>query len=190
MVTLSKEGKFLTVVVLVLWFVTGMALMTRAQPSPPGAPLLSTASIGILVGGKPIAAEPNINFASGNGVIVAASDNAPMGRVDIISDVNTAWAASINQVQSNLAFCDATKVTTSPLAYACQLPVAPLEAYKRGNTFLLGVDTLCATGCSLNIGGLGPIAIKQLDGVTDPNGMLGPAQWRWIVYDGSVFRLL
>jgi hypothetical protein len=140
----------------------------------------------IEVGGIPVAAEPNINFASSQGIVQIASDNPAMSRVDITPALNSVYVPTFNQLHANPNFCDSTNGTT---AYACNLAV-PLIGYARGMVFLLAVDTTCATSCTVNFGGLGPITIYQPDGVTAPNGLLIAGQAKWIWFDGTVFRLV
>ena len=166
-----------------------MAIVTNlhGQPPAPGTPIAATASIGILVGGRPIAAEPNINFASANGIVETAVDNPAASRVDVMPGFNTALIPTHDTVHANENFCDSSNGTT---LYTCKLPNKALLAYARGETFLLAADKTCTAGCSLNIDTVGPTAIKQQDGTTDPAGQLIAGQPKWIWYDGKIFRLL
>ena len=168
--------------------------IAKAQPTAPGAPVLSTASIGILVGGIPVAAEPNINFASSQGILQMATDNPSLQRVDITPATNSTYVPTFDQLHANPNFCDATGSTVGAgpvaLAYACSLLPSPLVGYARGSAFLLAVDTTCATTCTINIGTLGPITLYQADGVTPPSGLLIAGQAQWIWFDGTIFRLV
>jgi hypothetical protein len=167
--------------------IIALPLAFVAQPTAPGAPVISTGQVGILVGGVPIAAEPNINFASSQGILQIASDNPAMSRVDVTPAVNSTYVPTFNQLHANINFCDSVNGTT---IYSCDLPSAPLIGYARGNSFLLAVDTTCAATCTVNISTLGPVAIYQSDGMTAPNGSLIAGQAKWIWYDGKVFRLV
>jgi len=182
-----KLWQALLLAVVFAWLALVIVTSLHGQPSAPGAPLLSTSSIGILVGGLPIAAEPNINFASGNGIVEVAVDNPAMSRVDVMPGFNTALISTHDAAHANENFCDSTNGTT---LFTCKLPHKALLAYARGNVFLLATDTTCAAGCSVNIDTVGPISLKQSDGVTDPGGLLITGQAKWIWYDGKVFRLL
>jgi hypothetical protein len=162
--------------------------LLRAQaPPPPNGAFVSTGSPVIEVGGIPVAAEPNLNFASSQGIVQIASDNPAMSRVDITPALNSVYVPTFNQLHANVNFCDSVNGTT---IYSCDLPSAPLIGYARGNSFLLAVDTTCAATCTVNISTLGPVAIYQSDGMTAPNGSLIAGQAKWIWYDGKVFRLV
>ena len=166
----------------------GYAVIMRAQaPPPPGQSIVATTSVGILVGGQPIAAEPNINFASGNGIVQSAADNPAMARVDVTPGFNTALLPTHDTIHANENFCDSHNGTW---AYTCSLPDKVIIQYARGMAFLLVVDTSCNVGCSVNIDALGPKNLYQSDGVTEAQGapVAGRAVWIW--FDGSIFRLL
>ena len=169
-------------------FVMRLGLLLDAQPPPPGQSIVSTTQVGILVGGQPIAAEPNINFASGNGIVQNAVDNPAMARVDVMPGFNTALLPTHDTIHANENFCDSANGTQQ---YTCKLPSKALAGgYTRGMTFLLAVDATCQTGCSVNIDGNGPVNLWQADGLTAASGapIAGRAQWIW--FDGKVFRLV
>lgn len=174
-----------------LWAIAALGLMrtlTLGQaPAPPGAPIAATATVGILVNGQPIGATPNINFAPGNGMLWVVSNDPKLSAVDIEPGYNTALIATHDTVHYNETFCDSTNGTT---LYTCKLQNKALTFYQRGEMFLLSVDTTCAAGCSLNVDNIGPIAIKQADGLTDPQGTLIAGQARLVWYDGGIFRLI
>ena len=171
----------------VMMIAVGVALMVHAQPPPPGESIVATNQVGILVGGLPIAAEPNINFASGNGIIESAADNPAMARVDVTPNVNSAFTGTLDQIHANPLFCDSVTQTQQ---YTCKLNYKALTGYARGMIFLLAVDTTCQSGCSVNIDSNGPINLWQADGVTAASGspIAGHAVHIW--FDGKVFRLL
>lgn len=174
-------------------FMIGLGLLLDAQPPAPGAAFISTGSPVIEVGGIPVAAEPNINFASSQGILQIATDNPSLQRVDITPATNSTYVPTFDQLHANPNFCDATGSTVGAgpvaLAYACSLLPSPLVGYARGSAFLLAVDTTCATTCTINIGTLGPITLYQADGVTPPGGLLIAGQAQWIWFDGTIFRL-
>ena len=162
-------------------------LPVRAQPPPPGQSIVATTQVGILVGGLPIAAEPNINFASGNGIIETAKDNPAMSRVDVQPGFNTALVPTHDVIHANENFCDSTNGTWF---YTCASPNKVITSYNRGMVWLLAVDTTCQLGCSVNIDMVGPKNLYLSDGVTAANGtpVAGRAVWIW--FDGTIFRLL
>ena len=162
--------------------------VVKAQtPAPPSSAIVATNQVGILVNGIPIAAEPNVNFASGNGILVSAIDNPAMSRVDVTPNINSVFAATLDQIHTNPLFCDSVTQTQQ---YACKLPYKALTGYARGMIFLLAVDTTCQSGCAVNIDSNGPINLWQADGVTAASGspIAGRAVHIW--FDGKVFRLL
>jgi len=139
------------------------------------------------VNGNPIGSRPVLNFSSGSGLVQTCADNPGGKRVDCSSAFNSAIIATHDAVHSNENFCDSSNGTT---LYSCRLAPKFLPQYSLGMTFLLRTDATCTAGCSLNIDGLGPKAIKQTDGSTDPAGALVAGQPQWIFFDGVVFRLL
>jgi hypothetical protein len=139
------------------------------------------------VNGNPIGSRPVLNFYSGPGIVQSCSDNPDKKRVDCSSAFNSALIATHDAVHSNENFCDSSNGST---LYTCRLPPKVLTQYTLGMTFLLRTDATCMAGCSLNIDGLGPKAIKQTDGSTDPSGALVAGQPQWVFFDGVVFRLL
>ena len=182
-----KLWQALLLAVVLAWLALAIVTNLHGQPPAPGTPIAATASIGILVGGRPIAAEPNINFASGNGILETAVDNPAASRVDVMPGFNTALIPTHDTVHANENFCDSSNGTT---LYTCKLPNKALLIYQRGQTFLLVADVTCATSCSLNIDTVGPISVKRSDGTTDPGGLLIAGEAKWIYYDGKIFRLL
>ena len=182
-----KLWQALLLAVVLAWLALAIVTNLHGQPPAPGTPIAATASVGILVGGKPIAAEPNINFASGNGILEVALDNPAAARVDVTPGFNTALIPTHDTVHANENFCDSTNGTT---LYTCKLPNKALLAYQRGETFLLVPDATCVAGCSVNIDTVGPISLKQSDGSTDPAGLLIAGQAKWIWFDGKIFRLM
>jgi len=186
-VAVVKLWQAVLLAVVLAWLLLVIVTSLHGQPPSPGTPIAATASVGILVGGRPIAAEPNINFASGNGIVETAVDNPAASRVDVTPGFNTALIPTHDTVHANENFCDSTNGTT---LYTCKLPNKALLIYQRGQTFLLVADATCAMPCSLNIDTLGPISIKQADGTTDPVGQLVAGQPKWIWFDGKIFRLL
>ena len=161
-------------------------LWAQAPPAP-GAPLLASSQIGILVGGQPIAAEPNINFASGNGIIETAKDNPAAARVDVTPGFNTVLLPTHDVIHANENFCDSTNGTQ---LYTCSSPNKVISAYNRGMVWLLAVDTTCQTGCSVNIDNVGIKSLWQSDGVTAASGVPIAGRAVWIWFDGATFRLL
>ena len=184
-----KLWQALLLALVLAWLALAIVTNLHGQaPAPPGAPIVSTGSPGIMVGGLPIAAEPFINFESANGIIETAVDNPAMSRVDVTPGFNTALIATHDTVHANENFCDSVNGTQ---AYTCKLPYKALAGgYIRGMTFLLAVDSTCAAGCTVNIDGGGLTAIKQADGTTDPGGLLTAGRAQLIWYDGKVFRLV
>jgi hypothetical protein len=177
-----------TKVAAALFVVAAVVAVAIAQaPPPPGPPMAATGAVGILVNGLPIAAEPNVNFQSGNGILETAQDNPANHRVDIMPNTNSVFSATVDQVHHTPNFCDSTNGTK---LYTCKMPTRALSSLRRGDSFLLAVDATCMPTCSLSIDGLQPpTTILQADGVTSPNGALIAGEAKWIWYDGEVFRL-
>ena len=145
------------------------------------------AQMTVNMNGNQVGVRPALNFSAGTGITATCSDNPGKNRVDCSHSFNSAVVATHDSVHANENFCDSTNGTT---LYTCKLSPKVLTQYALGMAFLLRADATCPTGCSLNIDNLGPKAIKQADGSTDPRGALVAGQPQWIFYDGTVFRLL
>lgn len=158
-----------------------------SPPNPPSVPVISTASVAILVNGTPIAAEPAINITDANGIIWSARDNPAQQRVDITGALNPAYTPAFQQLYANPQYCRSMNGTST---YTCKMQYAPLLAYQRGQAFLLDVDAACATTCTLNVDALGPRIITKKDGVSAPDGSLAIGQAQLVWFDGTVMRLV
>ena len=90
-------------------------------------------------------------------------------------------------------FVDSTNGTTSytgSLATGCTaLTSGNLVA---GSTFLLRTNFTCSAACSLQIDGQPAVAaaVKLANGTSDPAGAIIAGEFNWVMYDGTVFRLL
>jgi hypothetical protein len=136
--------------------------------------------------GMPIGREQSLNFLPNSGTVPACADNPSQNRIDCSFAFNTAVIAAHDQIHANENFCESTNGTA---LYTCKLPFRALGRYSAGMTLLLRADATCATTCQLNVDGLGPITIRQSDGVTSPNGAIVAGQPYWIFFDGTIFRL-
>jgi len=144
-------------------------------------------NVAVQVDGHAVGAESTLNFIPGNGISQACADNHGANRVDCAPSFNSAVIATHDTVHANENYCASSDSST---AYTCRLHYKTLTSYAAGMTFLLVVNTLCASSCSLNIDNNGVVSIKMIDGTTDPRGTLVPGQPQWIFYDGHVFRLM
>jgi len=159
-------------------------LLLKAQPpAPPGPAQAASGTITIMVDGKPINTAGVINIRSGNGVMAMATPNPALSGTDILFDINSVVAATLDQVHNNINFCNSTNGTGQ---FTCKLPNRALPAYQAGQVFLLVADQSC-TSCSLNVDNVGSKGIKDAAGNDAPITKLTP---RWIWYDGVVFRVV
>lgn len=162
-------------------------MIVKAQPQPPGQPLICGGGVTILLEGMPLASGCVLNIKAGPGILATPQANPAIGGTDLSFGYNTALIPTHDQAHANENFCESTNGTS---LYTCKLPNKALLAYQRGQTFLLVVDAPCIAGCSVNIDKVGPKALKQDDGLTDPGNTLLTGRARWIFYDGTIFRLL
>src|SRR5580698_2043274 len=143
--------------------------------------------LSIDLNGTAVATQASLNFISGTGIVEACANNATASRVDCTPSLNTALIPTHDTIHANESFCASSNGTTG---YTCSMPDKALLSYSVGQSFLLNVDTTCASSCSLNIDGLGVITITQKDGLTAPGGVLVAGQAQFIWYDGTVMRLM
>lgn len=151
--------------------------------------LASTAcaqNINVQVGGKPVGSGTTLNFESGNGIIQSCHPD-PGGRITCTAASDTAVVAHRDAIHGTQNYCPSATGSTS---YACRISNGTIMTYIPGMSFVLIVDVPCASTCSLNVDGIGPVNIKRSDGVTDPTGALAARQPQWVFYDGQVFRLM
>jgi len=143
----------------------------------------------IAVNGTTQGTQPTLNFIAGNGLAQTCVNNAGASRVDCTPSLNSAVALTIATAQSGApVYCRSANGTTG---YTCSFSSArALTAYTAGMIVLLSVDTTCSTSCSLNIDGVGMVAVKKIDGATDPGGTLVANQPQWAAYNGTVFLLM
>lgn len=162
------------------------ALIVQAQaPNPAGQPGIATGSVTIEIDGRPINTAGVINIQSGSGIIASAVPNPAQNRTDIVFSLNTAVAATIDQIHGNPNVCVSTNGTA---IYACKLATKPLLAYQRGQAFMLVPDAPCAQNCQVNIDSVGPLNIWSRDGSMAAAFPSGIPVWIW--FDGKVMRLL
>jgi hypothetical protein len=143
-------------------------------------------NITVQVGGRPVGSGNTLNFESGSGIMQTCHPDGA-ARITCTPAYDSALIPNRDAVHGAQNYCPSFNHSTS---YACRISNGTLQAYGTGMTFLLVVDVPCNTTCALNVDGLGPIAIKRSDGVTDPGGALAAGQPQWVFYDGQVFRLL
>lgn len=91
--------------------------------------------------------------------------------------------------------CDFVDSQDGLSAYTYSFGSAPgcqaLASYQAGAHYLLRVKTTNSGACSLNIDTLGAVTIKDSTGLNDPPAnSIVPGRFYWIVYDGTVFRLI
>jgi hypothetical protein len=149
--------------------------------------LAQAQNITVQVDGVTKGTRNTLNLKPGNGVMQACVDSPENQRVDCTPSFNSALISTHDTVHANENYCFSSNGTP---AYTCRMRYKMLTAYATGMTFLLNVDTTCATSCSLNIDGNGSVAVKMIDGTTDPRGNVIAGQPQWVFYDGVVFRLM
>lgn len=164
-----------------------IAVSLRGQPAPPSGVQAASGTVTVLLNGLPIGTAGVLNFLPGNGVLWTCRPNPSLNSIDCGSGYNTALIATHDTVHANENFCYSSNGTT---LYTCKMPNKALLSYQLGQSFLLLVDTTCAASCQVNIDTVGPITLKQADGVTAPNGTLIAGRARWVWYDGTIFRLI
>jgi hypothetical protein len=163
------------------------ALALEPQPSTPGQPLACEGAVSVLLNGAPLSSGCVLNIKAGNGIIALATADPAIGGTDLSFAYNSALVPTHDTIHADENYCESSNGT---IVYTCKLPNKALLTYQRGQEFLVVTDATCAASCSLNIDILGPKAIKQADGLTDPGGLLIAGQARLIWYDGTVFRLM
>ena len=144
-------------------------------------------SVTVQVGGKTVGTRGVIDFESGDGIIQMCRDDAGNNRVACRPSADSAVVATHSSLHNNENYCVSTAGTTQ---YTCAISHGGIISYNTGMTFIFVPDVSCTGSCTLNIGTLGPVAIKRSDGSTEPGGMLVAGQPQWLFYDGSVFRVM
>jgi hypothetical protein len=146
--------------------------------------------------------------------IVLPTKTGPIGGVLMSNGQNpqrTVWASlgtGLMVVGNTLSFNTAVVLTdanasagkpwyckspaSNPLnVYACSLSaVSALTVYTEGMFLLLNPGANNAAGSSLNVDGVGLVAILQKDGTPLSAGQLIAGQAVWIWYDGANFRVM
>jgi hypothetical protein len=146
--------------------------------------------------------------------IVLPTKTGPIGGVLMSNGQNpqrTVWASlgtGLMVVGNTLSFNTAVVLTdanasagkpwyckspaSNPLnVYTCSLNAASvLTAYTEGMFLLLNPGANNTAGSTLNVDGVGRVAILQKDGTTLAAGQLVAGQALWIWYDGANFRLM
>jgi len=128
-----------------------------------------------------------LNFISGTGIIQSCVNNTGASRIDCTPSYNSALIPTHDTIHANENYCASSNGTT---VYTCSMPNKTLTSYNTGQTFVLNVDTTCATTCTLNIDGNGAKTVTKSDGATAPGGTLIAGQAKLIWYDGTVMRLM
>lgn len=127
-------------------------------------------------------------FATGLPVLAGSGLTPAYSGLGLSLSLNTAVALthSLYQAGGDIACVPSGGVT----AYTCNLAVA-LTSYTANQHILFVPDVNSATSASVQINGIGsPVSIKKIDGTTDPGTTIVAGQPQWMVYDGTVFRLL
>lgn len=144
-------------------------------------------SLAIALNGVAQGTQPTLNFVAGTGIIQSCVNNVGASRVDCTPSYNSALIPTHDTIHGNENYCSSTNGTS---AYTCTMPNKALLSYSTGQSFLLNVDTTCATSCTLNIDGIGFKTVKKSDGLTDPTGTLVAGQAKLVWYDGTLMRLM
>jgi hypothetical protein len=133
-------------------------------PAPPGQPLAASGTITVLIDGKPINTGGVLNLRSGTGVIAAASPDPAINGTDILFSADTALmlGRATDQAGSDhsiFAISNCPNLCATGKRYAANASPT-LTAYTRGQFFVFTPDVTPQPGATLNIDGLGPIAIQ------------------------------
>jgi len=145
--------------------------------------------LSIATNGTTQGTQPTLNFISGTGLVQTCVNNSGANRVDCTPSLNSAVALTIATAQSGAPiYCRSSNGSTT---YTCSLSASRmLTAYTAGMVVLLSADATCPASCTLNIDNVGAVAIKKIDGATDPGGTLIANQPQWVAYNGTVFLLM
>ncbi len=122
------------------------------------------AGLSIAVNGAAQGTQPTLNMISGTGIIQTCSNNTGASRVDCTPALDTAFAPSrsLDQAGTDHSII-ATSAGSGVTFIASGSPT--LATYTQNQTFsFIAADHACAAGATLNIDGLGPIAVKKIIG--------------------------
>ena len=145
------------------------------------------AAITVQNDGTTVGAEATQNFTPGLGMVNVVTDVGT--RINVQQGVDTAVVLSkATQQTGGTLFCPST--SGSGTTYTCALNPT-LTSYTAGMVLHWQPDAAAAGGgTTLNVDLLGPVSVKEADGVTDPKITdILPGRLYWIWYDGTVFRL-
>ena len=174
---MSRDNWFFLALAVFVWAMIMAVVLHGQPPPPPGGGFTASGTIIVMVNGIPVASGGVINIKSGDGVIAHATPDPTLGGTDISFDADTAVVASRSYLQSAPLTVMASSgqqgnpsVPPGGLYYFGNLNPG-LQAYTNGAPFVFIPDVPPLTGATLNLGDLGPIAIR---------GTCGQACW--VVY--------
>ena len=122
------------------------------------------AGLSIDVNGSAQGTQPTLNLISGTGIIQACANNTGANRVDCTPALDTSYAPSRTMDQAGT---DHSIIATSGGAGAAFVASGSptFATYTQNQTLSFHrTDHACMAGATLNIDGLGPIAIKKIVG--------------------------
>lgn len=120
--------------------------------------------LNIAINGSTQGTQPTLNFISGAGIIQTCANNTSASRVDCTPALDTAYAPSRSLDQAGT---DHSLIATSGGSGAGFTASGnpTLAAYTQNQTFsFIASDSPCAAAATLNIDGLGPIALMKIVG--------------------------
>jgi hypothetical protein len=116
--------------------------------------------LNIAINGITQGTQPTLNLISGNGIIEVCANNAAASRVDCMPAADTAYTLSRATHQAGT---DLSVISASGSSTVYTGVVNPsLIVYTQNQTFSWIPDVACGASPTLNINGLGPVALKKL----------------------------
>ena len=137
----------------------------------------------IALNGTTQGTQSTLNFNSGAGIVQSCTNNAGASRIDCAPSINTALIPTHDAIHSNENYQASSNGTT---AMTTTSPDKALTAYQAGQCWDVITDT--SNPASLNIDGLGTVALKLQDGNTSPyTGTILANRFFKLCYNGTSF---
>jgi hypothetical protein len=147
-----------------LAFLAGLAVasgLLPAQPSTPGTPSACAGGVTVLVNGQPLSFGCVLNIVAGAGVLATPKANPAIGGTDIGFTADTAVMQSLQRDQAGTSHELIAASTNAPgVTYTATGNPTLINGYQSGTWYVLIPDVPTLAGATLNIDGLGPIAIS------------------------------
>jgi hypothetical protein len=147
-----------------------------------------SASITVQNTGTVVGTEPMLNYSTGPGVVLAASDTS--GAIALQFSVDTSLVQTRGSAQSGAPLLCGSS-SSSGTTYTCSLSPT-LTVYTTGMALNWKPDVNGTGGATtINVDVLGAVPVKLADGATDPGpGDVAAGRLYQMWYDGASFRLL